>query len=98
MPYNPISPPAQVRDKDAHEVLRLAIFESEPYFALKRGFDDPVAWGVLFAEAARHVSRAYGHERLFTETEAISRIRTAFNEAISAPVNPQHVTEIENNS
>jgi hypothetical protein len=98
MPYNAINPPAQVRDKDAFEVMRVSVLEGEPFFALKRGFDDPVAWGVLFAEAARHVSRAYAHERMFTETEAIARIRTAFNEAISAPVNPQHVTEIEKNS
>jgi hypothetical protein len=98
MPYNDIKPPPQVRDKDAFEVMRVAIFESEPYFALKRGFDDPVAWGVLFAEAARHVGRAYAHERLFTEAEAITRIRSAFEQAMAAPTNPQHVTEIEKNS
>jgi hypothetical protein len=39
----------------------------------------------VFVDAARHVARAFAHERMCTEDEAIERIRTAFEKAIREP-------------
>ena len=33
------------------------------------------AWGILLADAARHVARVYAHENLLTEDAALERIR-----------------------
>jgi hypothetical protein len=39
----------------------------------------------LFVEAARHVARAYAHEKMFTEQDALERVRQVFEEAIRQP-------------
>ena len=57
----------------------------ELHFSLRRGFADPAAWGLLFVDAARHVARVYAHEKLFSEDEAVERIRAAFEQAIREP-------------
>ena len=66
MPYGALNPPPLVKDKDAHEVLRAAVHNGEFHFALRRGFTDAGAWGILLADAARHVARVYAHENLLT--------------------------------
>jgi len=92
MPYIPLNPPPLVRDKDAHEVMRTAVLGGELHFSLLRGFADPAAWGLLFVDAARHVARVYAHEKLFSEDEAIERIRATFEEAIRQP--PEGSSEV----
>jgi hypothetical protein len=84
MPYGALNPPPQVRDKDdAHEVLRAAVHNGEMHFSLRRGFTDAGAWGVLLADAARHVAKVYAHEKVLTEDAALDRIRQGFEAAIA---------------
>jgi hypothetical protein len=85
MSYNALNPPPLVRDKPANEVMRIAVHNGELHMSLRRGFNDPGAWGLLFVDAARHVARVYAHEKLFSEDEAIERIRAAFEQAIREP-------------
>ena len=85
MAYNALNPPPMVRDKDANEVMRVAVHNGELHMSLRRGFDDPGVWGLLLVDAARHVSRAYGHDKILTEEEALERIRTGFEKAIREP-------------
>jgi hypothetical protein len=92
MPYNALNPPPLVRDKSAHEVMRAAVLDGELHFSLKRGFADPAAWGLLLFDAARHAARVYAHEKLFTEDEAIERIRAAFEAAMREP--PEGSSEV----
>lgn len=85
MPYNAVKPPPSVDGKDANEVMRVAVHDGGLHFALRRAFNDPGVWGLVFVDAARHVARAFAHEKMCTEDEAIERIRTAFEKAIREP-------------
>ena len=85
MAYKPLNPPPMVRDQDAQEVMRAAVLGNELHFSLMRGFADPAAWGLVFVDAARHVARVYAHEKMFSEDEAVERIRAAFEQAIREP-------------
>ena len=96
MSYNALNPPPMVRDQPAHEVMRAAVHNGEMHFALRRGFTDAGAWGVLLADAARHVARVYAHEKLMSEEDAIARIRAGFEAAISEPADTRsQTTEIK---
>ena len=85
MRYKPLNPPPMVRDQDAQEIMRAAVLGQELHFSLMRGFADPAAWGLVFVDAARHVARAFAHEKMCTEDEAVERIRIAFEKAIREP-------------
>jgi hypothetical protein len=85
MPYNACKPPPSVHDKPANEVMRVAVHDGGLHFALRRAFDDPGLWGLVFVDAARHVARAFAHEKICTEDEAVERIRRAFETAIRQP-------------
>ena len=65
--------------------MRAAVLGQELHFSLMRGFADPAAWGLVFVDAARHVARVYAHEKMFSEDEAVERIRAAFEQAIREP-------------
>ena len=93
MPYGALNPPPMVRDKDdAHEVLRAAVHNGEMHFSLRRGFTDAGAWGILLADAARHVAKVYAHENVLTEDAALERIRQGFEAAISEPADSRSST------
>src|SRR5436190_2203698 len=83
--YDALNLPPQIRNKPASEVLRAAVLNGELHISLRRGFADPAAWGLLFVEAARHVARAYAHEKMFTPEDALERIRATFEDAIRQP-------------
>ena len=85
MPYNAVKPPPSVDGKDANEVMRVAVHDGSLHFALRRAFNDPGLWGLVFVDAARHVARAFAHEKMCTEDEAVERIRIAFEKAIREP-------------
>ena len=83
--YSELKLPPQIRNKPANEVMRAAVLNGELHISLRRGFADPAAWGLLFVEAARHVARAYAHEKMFTPEDALERIRQTFEDAIRQP-------------
>jgi hypothetical protein len=85
MAYNALNPPPMVKNKPANEVMRVAVHNGELHMSMRRGFDDPGVWGLLFVDAARHVARAYAHDKIVTEAEALQRIRTGFETAIRQP-------------
>ena len=60
MSYNALNPPPLVRDKPANEVMRVAVHNGELHMSMRRGFDDPGMWGILFVDAARHVTALTG--------------------------------------
>src|SRR5260370_17687156 len=92
MPYNAVKPPPSVEGRDGSEVRRVAVHDGSVHFALRRAFNDPGAWGLLFVDAARHVARAFAHEKICTEDEAVDRIRIAFEKAIREPPEGSAVT------
>ncbi|MCZ7656948.1 MAG: DUF5076 domain-containing protein [Xanthobacteraceae bacterium] len=82
--YNALNIPPSVKT-EAHEVLRAAVQNRELHVSLRRAFDDPAAWGLLFVDVTRHVTRLYAHDKVCSEQEALDRIRAAFEAAIREP-------------
>jgi hypothetical protein len=78
-------PPAALDDKDAKELFRAWIVKGGLQVSMTRGFDDPATWGLLLADIARHASRIYAAEGLYTEPQAMDRIRTIWAAEISSP-------------
>src|SRR5215213_10119233 len=83
--YYPLNIPPAGKARGGTEILRCAVIEDELHVTLRPGFDDPVGWGRVFAEAARQVARAYAHEKRFTEAEALRRIVTTFEGDMRTP-------------
>ena len=88
MSYNALNPPPLVKDKPANEVMRIAVHNGELHLSLRRGFNDPAAWGLLFVDAARHVARIYATEDKFREEETMERIRALYDAEMDAPTDP----------
>ena len=78
MPYNALKIPPSGLEKGGEEVLRAAIVEGELLMSLRRGFDDPEAWGALLADVVKHVSQVYATETKLTKEDAAKRILEAF--------------------
>ncbi len=85
MSYNALKIPPSAEGKDGIEVLRAAIVEGGLHVTLRRAFDDPTAWGVLLADVARQVARAYVHEKLGNEEDVVETIRAIFLKEVAAP-------------
>jgi hypothetical protein len=77
--------PPEAFEKGGVEVLRAAIIEQGLHVSLQRAFDDPGTWGVMLADIARHVSRAYANETGADEEEIASEIRRLFIAEFDAP-------------
>ena len=69
---------------DAHEhggveVLRAFVVNNGLSISLQRAFEEPGVWGVLFADVARHVARAFAKETDMSEAEVLQQIRQMFD-------------------
>ena len=74
----PLPPIAQ--QLEAHEVLRVWSAADFPQqYALETTWQDPAVWGLLLVDIARHAARAYAGDALFTEKEALARIKAGFD-------------------
>ncbi len=56
--------------------------------ALRRSFDDPLTWGVLLVDLARHAARVYALESDTSEEEALARIRDGLEAEFDNPTDP----------
>ena len=61
-PYDSLGIPPAARNEGGAEVLRAAVVGQGLAMSMRRGFDDPAAWGALLATAARQVAQIYGRE------------------------------------
>jgi len=78
-PYDSLSIPPAGRNEGGAEVMRAAVVGESFALSLRRGFDDPAAWGLLLATAARQVAHIYVTERGGDEAMLLARIREAFD-------------------
>ena len=78
-------PPAATSSSQAVEVLRVWTVPGQPQqLTLRTTWNDPGAWGLLLADVARHVAKAYeneGHGR----AEALNRIRQLLEAEFADP-------------
>jgi len=78
-PYDSLSIPPAGRNEGGAEVMRAAVVGESFALSLRPGFDDPAAWGLLLATAARQVANIYASERGGDEQMLLARIREAFD-------------------
>jgi hypothetical protein len=80
----PLPPIAQ--QPEAHEVLRVWSAADLPQqCVLESTWQDPAVWGLLLVDIAHHAARAYAGDGVFTEIEALTRIKAGFDAEWSAP-------------
>lgn len=79
-------PPSSVASEHAAEVVRVWInADKRMDTSLRTSFPDPMLWGILLVDIARHVARAYEQDGTHSQAEALSRIRTGFEAEWSNP-------------
>jgi hypothetical protein len=91
-PYDSLGIPPAARSEGGFEVLRAAVSGEKLAMAMRRGFDDPAAWGALLATAARQVAQIYATETGASEEAARARIREAFDAEMSSPEDAGTIT------
>jgi hypothetical protein len=83
--YQALSIPPAANQRGGFEFLRCAIIDGELHLTLRPVFNAPDDWGRSFAEVARQVAQAYAHQNRCTESEALTRISSAFEAEMKAP-------------
>jgi hypothetical protein len=78
-PYDSLSIPPAGRNEGGSEEMRAAVVGESYALSLRRGFNDPAAWGLLLATAARQVANIYASELGGDEQMLLARIREAFD-------------------
>jgi hypothetical protein len=82
---NALQPPPNSKNRAALEVLRVwAIPGEAQQFSLITAWREPGTWGLLLADLARHVAKAYANEGL-NEVETLVRIRQFLDAEFSMP-------------
>jgi hypothetical protein len=87
-PYDPLSIPPGGRKFGGLEVLRAGVAEEGITMSIRRGFDDPAAWGALLATAGRQVARIYATEMGLNEDEVRARILKMFETEMNSAADP----------
>ncbi len=79
-------PAAAKSNADSTEILRLRKVPGVGQQVILRhdAWDDPAAWGLMLADIARHVARAYAQEGQ-DEEEIFQRILAGFRAEIESP-------------
>jgi hypothetical protein len=82
---NELPPPPQAFSTEAQEVLRAWIVDGGLHVSMMKSFDDPMVWGVLLADVARHAARIYAQEDGKSEDEVVELVASTFMSEISRP-------------
>ena len=77
--------PPDVLEKGGIEILRASVVDGAVSVALRRSFDDPFTWGVLFVDLARHAARIYALETELSEEQALEAIAAGFRAELEDP-------------
>ena len=85
-------PEAALRDKDAVEMLRVWIAERRMHCSIKVGMyrettniPEEKAWGIIFADTARHIAHALESGYAVNLEESLMKIRDSFIKELDAP-------------
>lgn len=83
---NELQKPPISREPGSFEILRVWSGENlSQQYALNTTWDDPGAWGLVLADIARHVAKAYGRGGETSEQEALLRIKQLFDAEWCSP-------------
>ncbi|MBB3121513.1 DUF5076 domain-containing protein [Pseudoduganella violacea] len=85
-------PPAALRDGNAVEMLRVWIAEQRLHCSMKvgmyresMGIPEEEAWGVILADAARHLAQALQEKYGEDQQDAIEKIKNSFLTELAKP-------------
>jgi Domain of unknown function (DUF5076) len=79
-------PDAALRDEKSYEIARVWVAEKAEHVSLLIGtWDDPVAWGIVLADLARHVANGYEQDKGPDRSETLQRIRVAMTAELDDP-------------
>jgi len=79
-PRELVIPPEAFTDGESVEVLRAWIAKADLHCSLKPTiWPDPGNWGILLADVARHVARAFQQHSGQSPIDSLARIRAAFD-------------------
>jgi hypothetical protein len=80
-------PPAATRDKASFELLRVWVAEQGQHVSLRAGaWEDPLAWGIVLADLARHIVNAEAMQnKELDETAYLERLLEGFQAEIDSP-------------
>ena len=79
-------PDAALRDDKSYEIARIWVAEKAEHVSLLIGsWDDPVAWGIVLADLARHVANGYEQDKGLDRGETLQRIRAAMSAELEDP-------------
>jgi hypothetical protein len=83
--FEALALPPDVLEKGGIEILRASVVDGAVSVALRRSFDDPFTWGVLFVDLARHAARIYALETEISEEQALEAIAAGFRAELEDP-------------
>lgn len=86
--FEALGVPPDALEKGGVEILRASVVDGAVSVALRRAFDDPFTWGVLFVDLARHAARVYAAESGMSEEEAMAAIRAGIEAELDNPTDP----------
>ena len=92
-PYDTLSIPPAGKQFGGLELLRAGIIEGHLGLSLRRGFDDPRAWGVVLAGVARDVARIFVNETSISRDDALRAIAATFVEELNAAEDGSNLIE-----
>ncbi len=69
-------------------MVRVSVVDGGLSVALRRSFDDPLTWGILLVDLARHAARIYALEGGMSEQEAFEQIRAGMEAELDRPTDP----------
>ena len=81
-----VIPPRAKEDPDSFEIARVWIAMKNQHCSLRIGvWDDPAAWGILLADLAKHVAKAYHQDKGLNEGGALMKIQEGFAAEFDSP-------------
>jgi hypothetical protein len=88
-------PQAALDDEHAFEMMRVWVAQKRMHTALnigvyhgRPGFTEETAWGMMLADAARHVASALQKEFGLDPVESLHTIRAQFDAELDSPTTP----------
>jgi hypothetical protein len=82
-------PDAARTDPKSFELLRVWVAHRDQHISLRVGvWEDPVAWGRMLADLARHIANSFEKFEKSDPHEVLEKIRSGFEAEIEMPAEP----------